>query len=116
MTQDSLGNALLELGRRESGTGRLDEAIKAYRQALEEYTRERVPLQWATTQTNLGNALATLGELTSDGPKLRAAQETIETAFEARMQAGQEQHRAYFEARLSEIDRKIADLTQRPGA
>jgi hypothetical protein len=32
-----------------------------YRLALEERTREPVPLQWATTQMNLGNALATLG-------------------------------------------------------
>jgi hypothetical protein len=27
-----------------------------------EYTRERVPLQWARTQNNLGNALRGLGE------------------------------------------------------
>ena len=32
------------------------------------------------------------------------------------MQAGQEHHRADFEARLSDIDRTIADLKQRPGA
>jgi hypothetical protein len=30
--------------------------------ALEEYTRERVPLRWALTQNNLGNALLRLGE------------------------------------------------------
>ena len=49
------------LGERESGTARLEEAVAAYRAALEERTRERVPLDWATTQNNLGAALAMLG-------------------------------------------------------
>ncbi len=43
------------LGERESGTARLEEAVAAYRAALEERTRERVPLDWAATQNNLGN-------------------------------------------------------------
>ena len=30
----------------------------AYRAALEKYTRERVPLQWAETQNNLDKVLA----------------------------------------------------------
>ena len=51
-----------ELGERESGTARLEEAVAAYREALKEWTRERVPLEWATTQNNLGNALRALGE------------------------------------------------------
>ena len=33
----------------------------AFRLALDEWTRDRVPLNWATTQNNLGTALATLG-------------------------------------------------------
>ena len=45
------------LGERESGTARLEEAVAAYRAALEEWTRERVPLDWAMTQNNLGTAL-----------------------------------------------------------
>ncbi len=36
--------------------------MAAHREALKEYSRERVPLQWAMTQNNLGNALQTLGE------------------------------------------------------
>ena len=55
MTQIGLGNALQVLGARESGTGRLEEAVTAYRAALEERTRERVPLDWAATQNNLGS-------------------------------------------------------------
>ena len=46
------------LGERESGTARLEEAVAAFREALEECTRERVPLDWAMTQNNLGVALS----------------------------------------------------------
>ena len=35
-------------------TARLEEAVSAYRAALGEMTRERVPLDWAQTQNNLG--------------------------------------------------------------
>jgi hypothetical protein len=52
MTQMNLGNALAGLGERESGTARLEEAVRAHRAALEERTRERVPLEWAMTQSN----------------------------------------------------------------
>ena len=55
MTQQNLGIALRTLGERESGTARLEEAVAAYRAALEERTRARVPLEWARTQQNLGN-------------------------------------------------------------
>ena len=48
---------LLLLGEREGDTGRLEEAVAAFRAALEERTRERVPLDWAATQNNLGVAL-----------------------------------------------------------
>ena len=61
VAQNNLGVALGVLGERESGTQRLEEAVAAFRAALEEYTRKRVPLDWAATQMNLGNALAELG-------------------------------------------------------
>jgi hypothetical protein len=44
MTQMNLGSALRSLGERESGTARLEEAVAAYREALQERTRERAPL------------------------------------------------------------------------
>jgi tetratricopeptide (TPR) repeat protein len=56
------GDAGGTLGERESGTGKLEEAVAAYREALKEWTRERVPLQWAAMQMNLGAALSSLGE------------------------------------------------------
>ena len=60
-TQNNLGNALQNLGEREDGTERLEQAVTAYNAALEVRTREQVPLDWAMTQNNLGAALATLG-------------------------------------------------------
>jgi hypothetical protein len=60
-TQNNLGNALSQLRKRESGTGRLEEALSAHRESLREYTRDRVPLLWAATQNNLGNTLGRLG-------------------------------------------------------
>jgi hypothetical protein len=47
MTQNNLGLALWRLGERERGTDRLEEAVLAYREALKEFTRERLPLDWA---------------------------------------------------------------------
>jgi len=61
LAQDNLGTALWTLGDRESGMARLEEAVAAYRNALKERTRERVPLDWAMTQNNLGIALSRMG-------------------------------------------------------
>jgi hypothetical protein len=80
MTQNNLGTALERLGERESGTARLEEAVAAYREALQEWTRARVPLDWAMTQMGLGNVLFRLGERESGirgsetlGPAAQAA-------------------------------------------
>src|SRR5262249_13992701 len=72
-TQNDLGNVLLALGQRESGTARLEAAITAYREALKEWTHERAPLDWAMTQNNLGLAFWALGERESGTVRLQAA-------------------------------------------
>ena len=82
--QNDLGVALATIGERESGTARLEEAVNAYRAALEERTRERVPLDWAMTQNNLGAALETLGERESRTEKLEQAARPIRAALEER--------------------------------
>ena len=84
MTQNNLGAALQTLGERESGTERLEQAVVAYRAALEERTRERVPLGWAATQNNLGNALQTLGERESSTERLEQAVVAYRAALEER--------------------------------
>ena len=48
------------LGERESGTARLEEAVAAYRAALNERTHERGPLDWAMSTGNQGLALMIL--------------------------------------------------------
>ena len=47
--------------------------MAAFREALKERTRERVPLDWATTQNNLGTALESLGERESGTARLEEA-------------------------------------------
>jgi tetratricopeptide (TPR) repeat protein len=82
--QNNLGAALWALGERESGSARLEEAVAAYRAALQERTRARVPLDWATTQNNLGNALSTLGERESGTARLDEAVAAYRAALQER--------------------------------
>jgi tetratricopeptide (TPR) repeat protein len=86
MTQNNLGTALTSLGitslgERESSTRRLEEAIIVLREALKERTRERVPLDWAATQYNLGVALQTLGERESGTVHLEEAVAAFQKAL-----------------------------------
>ena len=74
----------LGLSERESGTARLEEAVAAYRASLEERTRERVPLDWAATQNNLGAALETLGGRESGTARLEEAVAAYRAALEER--------------------------------
>ncbi|MBV8444065.1 MAG: trypsin-like peptidase domain-containing protein, partial [Hyphomicrobiales bacterium] len=79
-----LGLALGALGGRESGTARLEEAVAAFRATLEEWTRERTPLDWAATQTNLGNALWELGRREGGTARLEEAVAAHRAALEER--------------------------------
>jgi tetratricopeptide (TPR) repeat protein len=73
--------AFLRLGECESGTVRLEQAVEAYQAALLEQTRERVPLDWASTQHNLGNALARIGDRESNTTRLELAVEAYKAAL-----------------------------------
>ena len=52
---------------------RLKEAVVAFRAALEEFTRDRMPLEWAIMQNNLGNALRAFGEREEGTDRLEEA-------------------------------------------
>jgi hypothetical protein len=52
----------MALGRRESGTARLEEAAATYRDALKERTPEAAPHWHDRTQKNLADCLALLEE------------------------------------------------------
>ena len=63
---------------------KLEKSVAAYREALKERTRERVPLDWAMTQTGLGNALLRLGEREPGLGKLEEAVAAYREALEER--------------------------------
>ena len=58
---NALGMTLAVIGEQTGDNSALEKAVAAYRAALQEWTRERVPLDWAMTQNNLGIALRRLG-------------------------------------------------------
>jgi tetratricopeptide (TPR) repeat protein len=84
---NNLGTALQLAGQRDGGADKLQNAIDAFAAALKEWTRERVPLDWARVQSNLGDALRVLGERRGD-------RETFEKSICA--------HRASLEVRSRE--------------
>ncbi len=63
-TQNGLGDALWELGRREQedkpAKKYFEQAVTSYRAALLERTQEHSPEDWAQSQHNLGDALRDL--------------------------------------------------------
>ncbi len=61
------------IGEQRGDSDALKRAIAAYREALKERTREKVPLDWAMTQNNLGNAFLRLGQRESGTEQLEAA-------------------------------------------
>ena len=79
-----LADALQTLGDQSGQNAPLQEAVDAYRAALQELTRERVPLDWAVTQNNLGNALSRLGERESGTQRLEEAVDAYRAALQER--------------------------------
>jgi hypothetical protein len=79
-----LANALYTLGEQSGQNKPLEEAVAAYQEALKERTRERVPLDWAMTQTNLGAALQSLGERESGTKRLEEAVAAYQEALKER--------------------------------
>jgi hypothetical protein len=85
-TRVILASALEVLGDQSGKSDLLQEGITVYRDALMDLTRNRVPLDWAATQTNLGNALGILGKRKGD-------QRLMEEAVAAHREALKEQTR-----------------------
>ncbi len=70
---DAEVDALYRQGEEKGDNATLRTAIERFELILSRRPRDRVPLQWATTQTNLGNALQTLGERESGTARLEDA-------------------------------------------
>ena len=84
MLQDNLGKAFYELGHRnsdkEEGCKLLEDAVTAYRSALEVRTKADLPQDWASTQSNLAKALRTLGKLLEGEEGLKHQLKAVEFA------------------------------------
>ena len=107
------------LGERESGTARLEEAVAAYREALLEWTRDKVPLRWAVTQNNLGAALRVLGEREAETDKakgcatLKTARDHYAAALEEFQRAGASYYVEGTQDNVARLDGIIARLCDR---
>jgi tetratricopeptide (TPR) repeat protein len=60
-TENTLGDALQELGKRESNPDYLEQAIASYQQAAKVQTLDRDPASWAATQNSIGSTYEALG-------------------------------------------------------
>ena len=77
-------SALYQQGDQLGDNAALRSAIERYKRLVELTPRERVPLQWAGTQNNLGNALKTLGERESGTARLEEAVTAYREALKER--------------------------------
>ena len=77
-------DALRQHGDERGDNAALKSAIAAYRLALQEYLRERVPLQWAMAQNNLGAALWRLGKRERGTARLEEAVAAFRAALQER--------------------------------
>jgi hypothetical protein len=100
-TQSNLGFALKALGERETGTRRLEEAVRAYDEALKVRTPAEIPLAWAASFGNQGIAKTLLAERTRDHALAETATKQIEAAYQTARSGGDEPWAAYFETQLS---------------
>ena len=73
VAQQNLGDALVSLGRRETSTIHLDEAVAAYCEALKERDRDKEPLLWAESQAALAFVEYVIGERESGTESLERA-------------------------------------------
>jgi tetratricopeptide (TPR) repeat protein len=80
--QFSLGNTLLTLGEQSGAQESLEDAVQAYQEVLQAWTREQMPLQWAMTQHNLGTALQLLGEREAGTTHLEEAVQAYRAALQ----------------------------------
>jgi tetratricopeptide (TPR) repeat protein len=77
-------DALYHQGNEFGDNEALIQSIGVYRDALSFAPRDRVPLDWAATQNNLGIALATLGEREASTTRLEAAIAAFRAALRER--------------------------------
>jgi tetratricopeptide (TPR) repeat protein len=75
-------DALYRQGDEQGDNAALRKSIETWHLVLEQRTRERVPLEWAMTQNNLGNTFEALGERESGTARLEEAVAAYRAALE----------------------------------
>ena len=110
-----LADGLTTYGEQRGEADSLNEAVAAYREALKEYTQDRVPLQWATTQNNLGNALRTLGEREESSEKLEYAIKSFTLALATYQSAQVEWDLSSIETAIAKAKQRLAELKSPKG-
>ena len=82
-------------------------AEEAYLRALGERTPERVPIEWAASQNNLGNALVALGERTGSRHLLEQARDAYLSALEVLNVSDAPRYRDTVQRSLDEVMVKL---------
>ena len=77
--------------------------MAAFTQALKEYTRDRVPLDWGFTQGNVANVEIAFFDKTADPAHLTAARTYAMVAREVFVAAGADHYVAMADVQLTEI-------------
>jgi tetratricopeptide (TPR) repeat protein len=103
-------DALYAQGDEFGDNGAVQETIAAYRSAPLLAPRDCVPLDWAATQNNLGNALETLGLRQHDPAQLAQALACMRGAAEVYRHAGNTYWQPVVERRVGEIEARLAAL------
>ncbi|MBL9046911.1 MAG: tetratricopeptide repeat protein [Tabrizicola sp.] len=79
---DAHGQALYHIGLQSGDAAAMQQAVDAFRLALEDFPRQDSPLDWARVQGNLGIALRTLGAGQAGSANLEAAVAAFTAALE----------------------------------
>jgi hypothetical protein len=84
--------------------------VAADRAALQEYTRERVPLDWAHTQHALANALAVLAARLKDPARAQEAIACMRGAIEVYRKGGESNWLPIAERRVDEMEAELSRM------
>lgn len=81
-TANNLGNILSALGQQRRDTALFEQAVQCFNSALENYSKEQAPQQWATAQFNLATANQALGRLLETSNPLKLAVDAYTEALQ----------------------------------
>lgn len=109
-SQISLGDAYKEIGKLTGEPDPLNEAVAAYEASLPLWTFEETPRHWAKVMLELGKAKLEIGKLMQDRDIVLEGMALVEKARDAFLDAGHEQHEAFFAAELEPFDKALKGM------